>query len=216
MTDATRDAALPAQTAPRPDRAAAAELDAAAGARDRPRLPGWRWVAVALAFPIAGYIGWGIGGRVDAVDAALVGGVLTGAGLGAVQWWAADGALGRATAWIAASAVGYAVGLAAGAALVGYATDLGSLVVMGLVSGAVLGGAQGIVLAREGRRGLALPWTLAMPVLFGLGWCASTGIGVDVDDQFTVFGAAGAIVFTLLSGLLLARFAPARARALAT
>jgi hypothetical protein len=44
-----------------------------------------------------------------------------------------------------------------------------------------------------------------MPVLFRLGWCASTGIGVDVDDQFTVFGAAGALLFMLLSGLVLAR-----------
>ena len=59
------------------------------------RFPGWRWVAVALAFPIAGYIGWGVGGHVDAVGAALVGGALTGAGLGAVEWWAAKGASGR-------------------------------------------------------------------------------------------------------------------------
>ena len=148
----------------------------------------------------------------DALGAALVGGALTGAGLGAVQWWAADGALGRPAAWIGASAAGYAVGLAAGAALVGYDTDLGSLAVMGLVSGAVLGAAQGLVLARQGRRGLALPWALAMPVLFALGWCASTGIGVDVDDQFTVFGAAGAVLFMLLSGLLLARFTAARSQ----
>jgi hypothetical protein len=182
-----------------------------AGQRPEHRIfPGWRWVAVAAGFPIAGYIGWLIGGRVNAVDAALIGGVLTGAGLGAVQWWAADGALGRAAAWIGASAVGYAAGLAAGAALVGYDTDLGSLAVMGLVSGAVLGGAQGLVLARAGRRRLAVPWAAAMPVLFALGWCASTAIGVSVDDQFTVFGAAGAIVFTLLSGLLLARFTVAR------
>jgi hypothetical protein len=165
-------------------------------------------VAVAVAFPVAGLIGWKVGGRVDAVGAALVGGALTGAGLGAVQWWAAKGALGRAAAWIGASTVGYAVGLAAGAALVGYDTGLGSLAVMGLVSGAVLGGAQGLVLARQRRRGLALPWALAMPVLFALGWCASTRIGIDVDDQFTVFGASGAVVFTLLSGLLLARFTP--------
>ena len=116
-----------------------------------------------------------IGGPVDAVGAALVGGALTGAGLGAVQWWAADGALGRPAAWIGASAVGYAVGLAAGAALVGYDTDLGSLAVMGLVSGAALGAAQGLVLARQGRRGSPLPWACAMPVLFALGWCASTG-----------------------------------------
>jgi hypothetical protein len=184
--------------------------DSAQDASEPRRFFGWRWVAIAAAFPIAGLIGWIVGGRVDAVDAALVGGALTGAGLGAVQWWAADGALGRAAAWIGASTVGYAVGLAAGAALVGYDTDLGSLVVMGLVSGAVLGGAQGLVLARQARRGLALPWALAMPVLFALGWCASTGIGVDVADQFTVFGAAGAVVFTLLSGLLLACLTPAR------
>jgi hypothetical protein len=111
--------------------------------------PGWRRVAVAVAFPVVGFVGWKLGGRVDAVGAALV-------------------------------------------------------------SGAALGAAQGLVLARQGRRELALPWGLAMPVLFGLGWCPSTGIGVDVADQFTVFGAAGAVLFMLLSGLVLARFAPTR------
>src|SRR5881397_3698806 len=106
--------------------------------------PGWRWVAVAAAFPVAGYIGGAIGGPVDAVAAALVGGALTGAGLGAVQWWAAKGALGHPAPWITSSAAGYAGGLAAGAAIVGYDTELGALVVMGLVSGAVLGAAQAV------------------------------------------------------------------------
>jgi hypothetical protein len=176
----------------------------------RRRFPGWSWVAVALAFPIAGLIGWTIGGPVDTVEAALIGGALTGAGLAAVQWWAAKGALGRAAAWIGTSAAGYAGGLAAGAALVGYDTDLGALAIMGLVSGAALGAAQALVLAREGRRELAVPWALAMPVLFALGWSATTAGGISVEDQFTVFGAYGAVVFTLLSGLLLARFTPAR------
>jgi hypothetical protein len=179
---------------------------------DRRFFPGWRWVAVGFAFPVAGYIGWKVGGRVDAVDAALVGGALTGAGLGAVEWWAAKGTLGPAAAWIGFSAVAYAVGLAAGAELVGHDTDVVSLAVMGLVSGALLGATQGLLLARQGRA-LALAWAAAMPVLFALSWYASTGIGVDVADQFTVFGAAGAVVFTLLSGLLLARFTPAREQA---
>ena len=187
--------------------------DSAHDTSERRSFPGWGWVVVAVAFPIAGLIGWKVGGPVDAVDAALVGGALTGAGLGAVEWWAARGALGRAAAWISASAVGYAGGLAAGAALVGYDTDLGALAVMGLVSGAVLGVAQGLILARQGRRALALPWALAMPVLFALGWCATTLGGIDVDEQFTVFGAYGAVVFTLLSGLLLARFTPASTQA---
>src|SRR3954470_24949563 len=105
--------------------------------------PGWRWAAVAAAFPVAGFIGWKISGPVDAVEAALVGGALTGAGLGAVQWWAAKGALGRPAAWISSSTVGYAGGLAAGAGIVGYDTDIGALALMGLISGAALGAAQG-------------------------------------------------------------------------
>src|SRR3954449_7769529 len=178
----------------------------------RRRFPGWRWVAVAPAFPLAALIGRALGGPVDAVGAALIGGALTGAGLAAVQWWAADGALGRPGAWIGAGGIGYGVGLAAGAALVGYDTGLGDLAIMGLVSGALLGAAQGLVLARQGRRGLALPWALAMPVLFALGWCASTVIGVDVANQYTVFGAAGAVLFMLGSGVLLAGVTAARPR----
>ena len=47
--------------------------------------PGWRWVWVALAFPIAGLIGGAVSGPVDAPLAALIGGVLTGlAGSGPV------------------------------------------------------------------------------------------------------------------------------------
>jgi hypothetical protein len=162
---------------------------------------------VAVAFPVAGLIGWKISGPVDAVGAALVGGALTGAGLGAVQWWAANGTFGRPAAWIGSSAVGYAGGLAVGAAVVGYDTDIGALAVMGLISGAALGIAQGLVLARQGDTRLAAAWATAMPVLLALGWCASSAIGVSVEDQFTVFGAAGAIVFMLLSGVVLARFA---------
>jgi hypothetical protein len=178
----------------------------------RRSFPGWSWVAVALAFPVAGYIGWRIGGRVDTIAPALIGGAITGAGLAAVQWWAAKGALGRPAAWISASAAAYAAGLAAGAALVGYNTDLGSLALMGLVSGAFLGAAQGLVLAREGNTRLGAAWGAAMPVLFALAWVATTVIGVSVENQFTVFGAAGAILFMLLSGLLLARFNPPSTR----
>lgn len=174
--------------------------------------PGWWWVAVALAFPIAGLIGRAAGGPVDAVGAALLGGALTGAGLGAVQWFVAKDAFGDAAAWIAASAAGYAVGLAAGAALVGYDTDLGSLALMGVVSGAALGGFQGFALALQGRRRLAVPWALAMPLLFAIGWSVTTLGGIDVDRQFTVFGAFGAIAFMLLSGFLLARFTPGEQR----
>jgi hypothetical protein len=173
---------------------------------ERRPFPGWPWVAVALAFPMAGYVAWKISGPVDTVETALIGGALTGAGVATVQWWASKGALGLPAAWIRASAAGYAAGLAAGAALVGYDTDLGALVLMGLVSGAALGAAQGLVLARQGNRRLGAAWGAAMPVLFALAWVPTSAIGVRVENQFTVFGAAGSVLFMLLSGLLLARF----------
>jgi hypothetical protein len=183
--------------------------------RDTPAsvFPGWSWAAVALAFPIAGLLGRAAGGRVDELSAALVGGVVTGAALGAAQWFGARGALGRPAPWIAASAIGYGAGLTVGAELVGYGTSLGELATMGAVSGVALGAAQGLALATQGQIHLAIAWAGAMPALLAIGWSASTLIGVSVEDQFTVFGALGAIVFTLLSGLVLARFTPARARA---
>ncbi len=193
-------------------RTARASHGGASRAGRRRRLPGRRWVAVGFAFPIAGYIGWAVSGPVDAVGAALLGGALTGAGLGAVQSWAVREAFGPAPAWIAASSAGYSAGLAAGAALVGYGTDLADLAVMGVISGAVLGAAQAVALARSGNRRLAPAWGAAMPALFGLGWCAATTIGVSVEDQFTVFGASGALVFTLLSAALLARLGSAPGR----
>jgi hypothetical protein len=169
------------------------------------RFPGWRWAAVALAFPIAGLIGRAISGPVDSVGPALLGGAITGAGLGAAQVWAAGRVFGDAGSWIAVTAFGYALGLAAGAALVDYETSLGSLVVMGLVSGASLGAVQAGTLLRHDDARFALAWGLSMAPLFAVCWVATWAIGVSVDEQFTVFGAAGAVVFAVISGALLAQ-----------
>ena len=50
-------------------------------------------------------------GPVDAPAAALIGGLITGAGIGAAQWFAAKDAFGDGRAWIATSAVAYGAGL---------------------------------------------------------------------------------------------------------
>jgi len=105
MSISTPERLAPRSTKP-PDRTS---HDSAHDPSERRSFTGWRWMAVWLAFPVAEYIGWGIGGRVEAVDAALVGGAITGAGLGAVEWWAAKGALGRAAAWQAGELLRLAV-----------------------------------------------------------------------------------------------------------
>ena len=79
--------------------------------------PWWRWMLTALAFPVAGEVGHLVAGRVDSVSAAAVGGVVTGAGLGAAQW-ALLRRRGVSVRWIPATALGLAVGLAIGAPLV--------------------------------------------------------------------------------------------------
>ncbi len=168
-------------------------------------IPTWRWIAGFLAFPIAGLLGAAAGGPVDAAGAALVGGAVTGIVLGVGQWLAAGRVLAPPIPWIAATGAGYALGLAAGATVVDFATDLGALATMGAVSGVGVGLAQGAVLAAHGRRALASVWAPAMPVLMALGWTITTLAGVDVEAQYTVFGATGALVFVALSGVLLAR-----------
>jgi hypothetical protein len=44
-----------------------------------------------------------------------------------------------------------------------------------------------------------------VPALWALGWTVTTAAGVDVERQYAVFGALGAIAFMALSGLLLDR-----------
>ena len=58
-----------------------------------------------------------------------------------------------------------------------------------------------------------LVWAAAMPLLWALGWTVTTLIGVAVDQQFTVFGAAGAVTFSALSGALLHLLLPVHANA---
>jgi hypothetical protein len=160
------------------------------------------WVAVALiAFPLAGYAGWGVGGHVDDVVPALIGGAITGAGIGFVQWWFLRRDLNIGPVWILGTSVALAAGLAVGSAVVSYETTVGQLAIMGLISGVPIGIVQGILL--RDKFSLWLVWMVAMPPLFALGWVVTESIGIDVANQFTVFGASGSIVFGLLTGLLM-------------
>ena len=100
------------------------------------------------------------------------------------------------------------LGLLLGASAVGFATSLADLAVMGALTGLVLGSAQALVLpARARYRGT---WAAAIPVLWALGWTVTTLAGVDVDRQFSIFGAIGAITFSALSGVLLHGLVPVR------
>lgn len=160
------------------------------------------FTATFVGFPLGGLAGLAIG-PVDDAATALLGGAATGAVIGIAQWLVLRRHLPRALSWVAATAGGLAVGLALGASAVGYATGLSDLALQGAITGAVTGLAQAAVLrGRLGRVG-ALAWALAGPALWSLGWTVTTAFGVAVDQQFTVFGASGALVWSLLGGALL-------------
>ncbi|SDU76520.1 hypothetical protein [Jiangella alkaliphila] len=166
------------------------------------------WTAGFIVFPLAGLAGTAIAGRVDDAAAALLGGLVVGLVLGTGQTLMSRRRLDPRR-WIPATAVGTSVGLLLGAAVVGYGTSLGDLALMGALTGVVLGPAQALALPHQTQ--LRWVWAAAMPVLWALGWTVTTLGGISVDNQFTIFGAYGAVTFSALSGLLLHRLLPYRA-----
>ena len=169
--------------------------------------PWWRWLLTALAFPPSGLIAHLIVGRVDSVSSAVLNGLITGAGIGAAQW-----ALLRhrrvGTNWIAATSVGFAAGLTVGADVVSYRTDITSLAVMGAFTGLAVGAAQGATLRNATRM---LGWSAANAALFALGWIVTTAGGIDVSQQWAVFGLYGCTTLALLQSTFIGAFVPAKA-----
>ena len=97
-----------------------------------------------------------------------------------------------------------AAGLTGGAALVDYGISRADLLIMGAITGLGVGALQALVLARSRVSG-ALWWAVANPPAWALGWLVTSYIITrNVQDQFTNFGASGALVFGLLTWLLLA------------
>jgi len=168
------------------------------------------WTAGFLSFPVAGLAGTAVAGRVDSPVAALLGGAVAGVVIGAAQALASLRRLDPRW-WIPATAIGMGLGLLLGASAVGYRTSLTDLALMGALTGLVLGVAQAIALPRHTRQRWA--WAAALPLLWALGWTVTTLGMIAVDEQFTVFGAYGAVTFSALSGLLLHRLLPHRADA---
>jgi hypothetical protein len=163
----------------------------------------WLWpIAILLSIPIGGFVADLVINGVDSVGTALAGGLMAGAVIGAAGWFVLRQRV--SWLWIPATSVGMGVGLAAGAALVDYGIGRGDLMLMGAVTGLGVGALQALVLARDKIPG-AFWWALANPLAWALGWLVTSYvITANVKEQFAVFGGSGAIVFGLLTWLVLA------------
>jgi hypothetical protein len=166
---------------------------------------GWSfWVGWALAFlglPLGGLATWMLIGPIVTPLSGAIGGALTGAVLGAVQWLALRRRLPLSPWWIAVTALGMGLGFALGIALLGTSTDGAALPLRGLITGVSIGLAQYVLL--RGISGRAPVWVLIVALGWALGWMITRAVGIDLSQQWTVFGSSGAIVFQLLTALTL-------------
>jgi hypothetical protein len=154
-----------------------------------------------VGIPIGGYAANLIVGKVDSVGPALAGGLIAGAIIGAAQWSALRSLV--PWAWIVATSVGMAAGLTAGAALVDYGISRGDLALMGAVTGLGVAGLQAFLLPLARRSG-ALLWVAVNVPAWALAWVVSSFvITKNVKEHFAVFGASGAILFALVTWLVL-------------
>jgi hypothetical protein len=163
----------------------------------------WLWpMSILVSFPIGGLIADLVVDGVDSVGAALIAGLIAGAIIGAAEWWALRQWV--SWIWIPATMAGMAVGLTAGAALVDYGIERADLALMGAVNGAGVGVMQALVLVRHRIPG-AFWWAVANTPAWALGWFVSSYvISRNIDERWPIFGASGAIVYGVLTWLLLA------------
>jgi hypothetical protein len=154
-----------------------------------------------IGFPLGGLAALIVTEPVNSVGNALAGGLITGAVLGAVQAWALRFDRRQLVTWTLATAVGLAGGLALGASLVGFRTSIGDLAIQGAVTGAFVGFTQGLVL-RHRTGPVAFVWPAYLAGVWAMGWVVTTAGGIAVAEQFTTFGAYGAVTVALLTSVL--------------
>jgi hypothetical protein len=166
-----------------------------------------KWLAVFLAYPIAGFLGRAIANPADNVVMAFITGAVAGAVLGLAQWVA----LGRymsAVRWIGATSAG--LGLSFVIVQMFGATSSAAAPVIGAVTGLGVGLAQSLV--RSDRIPPAAVWIPTMGIAWSIGWVVTTSIGVQAEAGWPVVGVSGALVSQALSGAVLLMMSRRRAQ----
>jgi hypothetical protein len=161
-----------------------------------------RWLPTFLAFPLGGWLAVQTAGSIDGPAKAALAGVLAGGVVGFAQWLALR-PRGVPASWAVYTAGAMGGGSALAAVLTDARTDVQSLMLGALVTGALVGGAQAVALRRGPVVGAA--WAGTVSLAWALGWLPTWGIGVDVERGYVVFGASGALLTTALTGLVLWR-----------
>ncbi len=159
------------------------------------------WMLTFLGMPIGGGLARLIIGPADVPLRGLLGGLIAGAVIGLAQWLALRQTREISPLWIAATSAGLGVGFAAALALVGNDLSATSVTVRAAISGIAIAALQWLVLREVVPN--AWVWALVVAVAWPVAWTITRVIGVDLTQGWVVFGAAGAIVFALVTAVTL-------------
>ena len=161
-----------------------------------------RWLPTFLAFPIGGWLAIETVGSLHDPVSAAAGGLLAGSVIGAAQWLALR-TVGIGRRWAGYTAAAMAAGSALAAAVTGAGTELADVMLAGLITGAAVGAAQSTLLPGGWR--VSAAWTSISAAGWSVGWLAAWATIVDIERGYYVFGAGGALIVTVLTGLMLRR-----------
>jgi hypothetical protein len=164
------------------------------------------WIVAFLGFPLGGSASHLLVGPVADIPRAALAGLVTGAVIGLAQWLILQQVISLNGVWVLATALGMAVGLAAGTAITGTSTEGNTLLIRAAMTGLAIGVAQWLVLRT------LIPnsgwWIAIIPIGWTIGWFVTRAVGVDMSQQWSVFGASGAITFQVITLLALWRLLP--------
>ena len=159
------------------------------------------WLVGFLGFPLGGLAANLTVGPVNNPVRGVLAGTITGAMIGAAQWLILRNHLALPIWWIPTTALGMAVGLGVGVALLGSETSGNALLYRALITGLCIGAAQWFLL-RD-----ILPessvWIPVITLAWALGWFLTRCVGVNLDYHWSVFGAVGAVTFQIVVGIVL-------------
>lgn len=160
------------------------------------------WIIAFLGFPPGGALALLVVGHLDNPLEGLVGGFLAGVVIGGAQFLALRTRLPLDVGWVIVTALAFAVGVALTTLIFGTETTLEAILIRAPLTGFIIGIAQFLIL----RDYLHTAW-LWIPTVTGvytLAWYITAQvIRTSINEGFVVFGASGALVYQILTGLTL-------------
>lgn len=159
-----------------------------------------RWLPTFLAFPLGGQIVVWLVGPVDTATKSAVAGLVVGAVLGALQWFALK-PLGFSPLWILATALGLGVASPIAGLITEFQTTVTALTSWGFIAGLLGGLVQ--ALSQKLTLGKVALWGLAVSATWGAAWFISANVIVDAEASYAIFGSTGALLATVILSVLI-------------